>query len=108
MLIDTDTLKTLPPREVSAGLAEVIKYGLIRDEPFLGWLEGNMQGLLDLDPEAQAEAIFRSCRCKADVVALDEKEGGLRAILNLGHTFGHAIGLRDMATGSMAKQSGPA
>ncbi|MBB5322201.1 3-dehydroquinate synthase [Marinobacter oulmenensis] len=91
VLIDTDTLKTLPPREVSAGLAEVIKYGLIRDEPFLGWLEGNMQALLDLDPEAQAEAIFRSCRCKADVVALDEKEGGLRAILNLGHTFGHAI-----------------
>ncbi|MDR9423774.1 MAG: 3-dehydroquinate synthase [Marinobacter sp.] len=91
VLIDVDTLATLPPREVSAGLAEVIKYGLIRDEPFLGWLEQNMKSLMALDVSALGEAIYRSCQCKADVVALDEKEGGLRAILNLGHTFGHAI-----------------
>jgi 3-dehydroquinate synthase len=91
VLIDVDTLATLPPREVSAGLAEVIKYGLIRDEPFLGWLEQNMEALMALDVSALGESIYRSCQCKADVVALDEKEGGLRAILNLGHTFGHAI-----------------
>ena len=91
VLIDADTLGTLPPREVSAGLAEVIKYGLIRDEPFLEWLEQNMDALLSLDATALGEAIYRSCQCKADVVAQDEKEGGLRAILNLGHTFGHAI-----------------
>ncbi|GHD48711.1 3-dehydroquinate synthase [Marinobacter persicus] len=91
VLIDADTLNTLPPREVSAGLAEVIKYGLIRDEPFLVWLEQNMNALVSLEPTALGEAIYRSCQCKADVVAQDEKEGGLRAILNLGHTFGHAI-----------------
>lgn len=91
VLIDTDTLQTLPPREVSAGLAEVIKYGLIRDKEFLGWLEGNMEALVGLEAGALAEAIYRSCACKAEVVALDEREGGLRAILNLGHTFGHAI-----------------
>ncbi len=91
VLIDVDTLATLPPREVSAGLAEVIKYGLIRDEPFLGWLEQNVEALVELDVGALGEAIYRSCECKAGVVALDEKEGGLRAILNLGHTFGHAI-----------------
>lgn len=91
VLIDTATLQTLPPREVSAGLAEVIKYGLIRDEPFLSWLEGAITDLVGLQPEALAEAIHRSCACKAEVVALDEREGGLRAILNLGHTFGHAI-----------------
>ncbi|WBU42018.1 MULTISPECIES: 3-dehydroquinate synthase [Marinobacter] len=91
VLIDTDSLTTLPPREVSAGLAEVIKYGLIRDVPFLEWLEGNIEVLVRLEPEAIGEAIFRSCQCKADVVAADEREGGLRAILNLGHTFGHAI-----------------
>jgi len=91
VLIDTETLKSLPSREVSAGLAEVIKYGLIREPDFLGWLESNMAELLDLDQEALAEAIYRSCECKADVVAQDEREGGLRAILNLGHTFGHAI-----------------
>lgn len=91
VLIDTDSLKTLPPREVSAGLAEVIKYGLIRDTEFLGWLEGNMAALVGLQAGALAEAIYRSCACKAEVVALDEREGGLRAILNLGHTFGHAI-----------------
>src|SRR5690554_6511500 len=91
VLIDTDTLRSLPEREVSAGLAEVIKYGLIQDEPFLGWLEQHIDELIRLEPEALGEAIYRSCLCKAEVVALDEKEGGLRAILNLGHTFGHAI-----------------
>lgn len=91
VLIDTDTLQTLPPREVSAGLAEVIKYGLIRNAGFLGWLENNMEALVGLEADALAEAIYRSCACKAEVVALDEREGGLRAILNLGHTFGHAI-----------------
>lgn len=91
VLIDTDSLKTLPSREVSAGLAEVIKYGLIRDPGFLDWLEENMDRLVALEDEAVGEAIFRSCTCKAEVVAKDEREGGLRAILNLGHTFGHAI-----------------
>lgn len=91
VLIDTDSLKTLPPREVSAGLAEVIKYGLIRDTAFLQWLDGNVEALVTLDPAALVEAIYRSCACKADIVSRDEREGGLRAILNLGHTFGHAI-----------------
>lgn len=91
VLIDTDTLGTLPPREVSAGLAEVIKYGLIRDANFLGWLEASMDALVALEPGQLVEAIYRSCACKAQVVALDEREGGVRAILNLGHTFGHAI-----------------
>ena len=91
VLIDTASLQTLPPREVSAGLAEVIKYGLIRNQSFLDWLEGNMNALVGLNPEALAKAIYQSCICKAEVVALDEREGGLRAILNLGHTFGHAI-----------------
>lgn len=94
VLADTDTLKTLPDRELSAGLAEVIKYGLIRDLPFLEWLEANMDGLLARDGQLLAEAIERSCANKAEVVAADEfetaKEGG-RALLNLGHTFGHAI-----------------
>ncbi|KEF29738.1 3-dehydroquinate synthase [Marinobacter nitratireducens] len=91
VLIDTDSLLTLPSREVSAGLAEVIKYGLIRDTEFLGWLEESVDDLVARKPGALAEAIFRSCLCKAEVVALDEREGGIRAILNLGHTFGHAI-----------------
>jgi 3-dehydroquinate synthase len=91
VIIDTDTLNTLPDRELSAGLAEVIKYGLIRDLEFLGWLEANLDRLLARDPEALGEAIHRSCRNKAEVVAADETEGGIRAILNLGHTFGHAI-----------------
>ncbi len=91
VVIDTDSLQSLPPREVSAGLAEVIKYGLIRDSLFLTWLEANMASLVALEPEALTEAIYQSCACKAEIVALDEKEGGLRAILNLGHTFGHAI-----------------
>jgi len=91
VLADTATLKTLPPRELSAGLAEVIKYGLIRDAEFLAWLEANMDRLRALDPAAIAHAIYRSCEIKAQVVGQDEREGGIRAILNLGHTFGHAI-----------------
>ncbi|MEW6133862.1 MAG: 3-dehydroquinate synthase [Pseudomonadota bacterium] len=91
VLADTDTLKTLPARELSAGLAEVIKYGLIRDADFLSWLEANMDKLRALDPDAIGHAIYRSCEIKAQVVGEDEREGGIRAILNLGHTFGHAI-----------------
>ncbi len=91
VLIDTDTLDTLPDCELSAGLAEVIKYGLIRDPAFFAWLEENMDALLARDKAALAEAIERSCRNKAEVVAADEREGGVRALLNLGHTFGHAI-----------------
>ncbi len=91
VLADTDTLKTLPARELSAGLAEVIKYGLIRDADFLAWLEAGMDRLRALDPAAIAHAIYRSCEIKAQVVGEDEREGGIRAILNLGHTFGHAI-----------------
>ena len=91
VLIDTDTLETLPDREVRAGVAEIIKYGLIRDLPFLHWLDRNLMALLEKNPRQISEAIYRSCACKAEVVAIDEREGGLRAILNLGHTFGHAI-----------------
>ncbi|OJA06840.1 3-dehydroquinate synthase [Halomonas sp. QHL1] len=91
VLVDIDTLKSLPRRELSAGLAEVIKYGLIRDEAFLSWLEANMPALLNVDPEVVAEAIAQSCQIKADIVAEDETEQGVRALLNLGHTFGHAI-----------------
>ncbi|MBO2929021.1 3-dehydroquinate synthase [Metapseudomonas otitidis] len=91
VLIDTATLRTLPPRELSAGLAEVIKYGLICDAPFLDWLETHMEALLALEPTALTEAIERSCAAKARVVGADERESGIRATLNLGHTFGHAI-----------------
>ncbi|MBU3736922.1 MAG: 3-dehydroquinate synthase [Methylobacterium sp.] len=91
VLADTDTLNTLPDRELSAGLAEVIKYGLIRDLPFFAWLEQQMPRLLARDPATLSEAIYRSCRNKAEVVAIDERESGERALLNLGHTFGHAI-----------------
>jgi 3-dehydroquinate synthase len=91
VLADTDTLATLPDRELSAGLAEVIKYGLIRDLPFLEWLEANLEALLARDAAALSEAIERSCRNKAEIVAADERETGERALLNLGHTFGHAI-----------------
>src|SRR5690606_17581315 len=91
VLIDTDSLHTLPARELSAGLAEVIKYGLICDPDFYRWLQESMPRLLARDESALAEAIERSCSNKARVVAADEREGGLRAILNLGHTFGHAI-----------------
>ncbi|QOR37572.1 3-dehydroquinate synthase [Billgrantia diversa] len=91
VLVDTDTLLTLPERELSAGLAEVIKYGLIRDAEFLAWLEDEMSALRALEPQALAWAIERSCQLKADIVAEDETEQGVRALLNLGHTFGHAI-----------------
>ncbi len=91
VLADTSLLSSLPPRELSAGIAEVIKYGLISDYDFFVWLEDNIAALLAGDKEALAYAVKRSCENKADVVAQDEREGGLRAILNLGHTFGHAI-----------------
>jgi len=91
VLADIDTLSTLPARELSAGLSEVIKYGLIRDAEFLGWLERNLERLVACEPDTLAYAIERSCRNKAEVVAADETEQGERALLNLGHTFGHAI-----------------
>lgn len=91
VLIDTDTLHTLPARELSAGLAEVVKYGLLGDEPFYRWLHAQMPRLLARDEGVLAEAIERSCANKAAIVAADEREGGVRALLNLGHTFGHAI-----------------
>ena len=90
-IADTDTLGTLPDRELAAGLAEVIKYGLIADEDFLAWLEANLERLLARDAETLAQAIRRSCECKAGIVSRDEFERGERALLNLGHTFGHAI-----------------
>ncbi|MDH3612905.1 MAG: 3-dehydroquinate synthase [Gammaproteobacteria bacterium] len=91
VLIDTATLDTLPDRELKAGLAEVIKYGAIADRAFFGWLEDNMPALLEKQADALAHAIRRSCEIKAEVVAADERESGRRAILNFGHTFGHAI-----------------
>ncbi|HEY9094381.1 MAG TPA: 3-dehydroquinate synthase [Hydrogenophaga sp.] len=91
VICDLDTLKTLPPRELSAGLAEVIKYGPIYDMVFLDWIEANLDALRACEPAAVAFAVKRSCEIKADVVSQDEREGGLRAILNFGHTFGHAI-----------------
>jgi 3-dehydroquinate synthase len=91
VLADIDTLQTLPARELSAGVAEVIKYGLIRDADFFDWLEVNMSKLMALDETATMYAIYRSCQNKAEVVAADEHETGERALLNLGHTFGHAI-----------------
>ncbi|KMT09565.1 hypothetical protein BVRB_6g130250 [Beta vulgaris subsp. vulgaris] len=91
VLVDTDTLNTLPNRELASGLAEVVKYGLIRDAEFFEWQEKNMDALMARDPDVFAYAIKRSCENKAEVVSMDEKEGGLRATLNLGHTFGHAI-----------------
>jgi 3-dehydroquinate synthase len=91
VLADTQVLSTLPKRELAAGIAEVVKYGLIADAPFMDWLEANMDDLVGKDAEALSYAIERSCQNKADVVAQDEREGGIRAILNLGHTFGHAI-----------------
>ena len=91
VFIDTNTLSTLPNRELNSGVAEVIKYGLIRDAPFFEWLEENMPRLNERDPEALRYAIKRSCENKAEVVKADEKEAGVRATLNLGHTFGHAI-----------------
>jgi 3-dehydroquinate synthase len=88
---DTDTLLTLAPRQLAAGIAEVVKYGLIRDSSFFKWLEDHMTRLLARDQDALQHAVIESCRHKAAVVAVDEKETGERALLNLGHTFGHAI-----------------
>lgn len=91
VLIDTDTLRTLPERELKAGLAEVIKHGVIADAEYFAWLERNLDGLLQGEPDLLANAIRRSCEIKAAVVAADEREHGRRALLNFGHTFGHAI-----------------
>lgn len=91
VIADVGALATLPARELRAGLAEVIKHGLVLDHAFFEWLEGNVERLLAGDPEALMHAVLRSCELKAQVVAADEREAGLRAILNLGHTFGHAI-----------------
>jgi 3-dehydroquinate synthase len=91
VVCDLDTINTLPQRELSAGLAEIIKYGPIADMAFLDWIEANMDALLARDPVALAHAVKRSCEIKAWVVAQDERDYGLRAILNFGHTFGHAI-----------------
>ncbi len=91
VIADTETLNTLDDRQLRAGIAEIIKYGLIRDPRFFEWLEVNVEALLARDPQALAYAIERSCQNKAEVVAADERESGQRALLNLGHTFGHAI-----------------
>lgn len=91
VVCDLDFLKTLPARELSAGLAEIIKYGPIADMVFFDWIEENMDALLAKSPAALAHAVRRSCEIKADIVGQDEREGGLRAVLNFGHTFGHAI-----------------
>lgn len=91
VIVDTDTLQTLPDRELRAGIAEVIKYGAIRDPDLFGWLERNLPNVLQRDPEALAYVISRSCANKAEIVALDERESSLRAVLNFGHTFGHAV-----------------
>lgn len=91
VLIATDTLNTLPDREFHAGIAEAIKYGLIMDADFFAWLETNIAAVLAREPEALAYCITRSCQSKRDIVAQDEREHGIRAILNFGHTFGHAL-----------------
>ncbi len=91
VLADTGVLQSLPERELKAGLAEVIKYGLIDNLPFFEWLEANIDGLVARDQQLLAEAVRMSCADKARIVAADEREGGVRALLNLGHTFGHAI-----------------
>ncbi|KNC12730.1 3-dehydroquinate synthase [Pantoea sp. BIGb0393] len=91
VVVDTHCLATLPPRELASGLAEVIKYGIILDGEFFLWLEQNLDALLALDEKAMAYCIRRCCELKAEVVAADERETGVRALLNLGHTFGHAI-----------------
>ncbi|HBM87847.1 MAG TPA: 3-dehydroquinate synthase, partial [Rhodobiaceae bacterium] len=96
VLADISALKTLPPRELRAGYAEVVKYGLIDDAPFFNWLEANVEKLMAGDPQALTQAIVKSCQSKARIVAQDEREGGVRALLNLGHTFGHAL---EAATG---------
>jgi 3-dehydroquinate synthase len=91
VLADTAALDTLPRRQILAGYAEVVKYGVIDDAPFFQWLEDNAVALIAGDPEARRHAIATSCRAKARIVAADEREGGVRALLNLGHTFGHAL-----------------
>jgi 3-dehydroquinate synthase len=91
VVADTGTLATLPPRELAAGLAEVLKYGAIHDAAFLGWVEAHADALRARDAVALVHAIRRSCEIKAEIVARDEREGGIRALLNFGHTFGHAI-----------------
>jgi 3-dehydroquinate synthase len=91
VIADLNTLRTLPPRELSAGLAEVIKHGAIADADFLDWIEANTGALLACDTNAMAHAVLRSCEIKSAVVSADEREGGIRATLNFGHTFGHAI-----------------
>jgi 3-dehydroquinate synthase len=91
VLIDTDCLATLAARELAAGLAEVVKYGAIRDRAFFDWLEANIERLVARDTDALTHAIATSCAIKAEIVAADEREAGLRALLNFGHTFGHAI-----------------
>ncbi|HBG31799.1 MAG TPA: 3-dehydroquinate synthase, partial [Gammaproteobacteria bacterium] len=91
VIADLDTLHTLPDRELRAGIAEVIKYGLIADAAFFDWLEVHLDALLDRDADTLTHAIAVSCRTKAAIVEADEREGGVRALLNLGHTFGHAI-----------------
>jgi 3-dehydroquinate synthase len=91
VLADVATLDTLPSRELSAGLAEVIKHGAILDAGFFDWIEQNIGKLVARDPDALAHAVARSCEIKAEVVRQDERESGLRAVLNFGHTFGHAI-----------------
>ncbi|MDB4039850.1 3-dehydroquinate synthase [Methylophilaceae bacterium] len=96
VISDISLLETLPDKEFSAGLAEVIKYGLIRDASFFEWLEDNIKGIIKRDSQLLIEAVVRSCQNKADIVESDEFESGIRAILNLGHTFGHAI---ETATG---------
>jgi 3-dehydroquinate synthase len=91
VIADLNTLRTLPARELSAGLAEVIKHGAIADADFLDWIEANTSALLACDTDAMAHAVLRSCEIKSAVVSADEREGGIRATLNFGHTFGHAI-----------------
>ena len=91
VLADTSVLQTLPPREIRSGMAEVIKYGIIRSPGFFSWLEQNLSGLLSGKPELLSEAVQESCRIKAGVVEKDENDQGLRAILNFGHTLGHAV-----------------
>jgi 3-dehydroquinate synthase len=105
VIADTDLLQTLPDRELRSGLAEVIKYGLICDPAFFYWIEANVDALLARSPQALSHAIYRSCQIKAQIVARDEREQGERALLNLGHTFGHAI---ESATGYVDWQHGEA
>jgi 3-dehydroquinate synthase len=105
VIADTDLLQTLPDRELRAGLAEVIKYGLICDPGFFDWIEANVDALLARSADALGYAIYRSCQIKAQIVARDEREQGERALLNLGHTFGHAI---ESATGYVDWQHGEA